>query len=74
MKIYNNLKSKKMMSIFNKTHSMIQGVLLQAAQKLSTSLKKRQISTELRVMCTIAGEQPLNGHQCDSIMVHQNWS
>jgi len=72
-KINNNLKSKKMMSNFNKTHLMIQRVLLHAAQKLSTSLNKRQISTELSVI-TIAGEQPMNGHQCDSITVHQNWS
>jgi len=52
---------------------VIQEVLFHTAQKLSTSLNKRQSSTELRVICTLAGERPLNGHQCGSIMVHQNW-
>jgi hypothetical protein len=63
-----------MVSIFNKMNSMIQKDLLHEAQKLSNSLNKRQSSNELRVICKIAGQQLLNGHQCGSIMVHQNWS
>jgi hypothetical protein len=53
---------------------MIQKDLLHEAQKLSNSLNKKQSSNELRVICTIAGQQLLNAHQCCSIMVHQNWS
>lgn len=48
---------------------MIQKVLLHEAQKLSTSLNKRQSLKELRVICTIAGEQELTCHLYGPIMI-----
>jgi hypothetical protein len=55
----------KMLSICNKIFSKIKGVLLHEAQKTQT---------ELRVIRTRAGEQPLTGHHRGYFMVLQNWS